>query len=165
MSRMKNIQQLTNAGIPTDIAPYLFLQNNAWVFEAWDSVPGPGEDDFICTYTSREDAVKAVTAYLYGEPTTVDDWVVPLHRHPEIHLKGVQHALANAVNISQEAFEGIAERRRERILRYYSFHERGINRWQQALQYQFLSLVHRADPSILLRLRRDMQETYIVHLQ
>src|SRR5579884_2870988 len=139
---IKNSQQLINAGIPADVVSYLSLQNNVWVFEVWNCIPGPGTDDFICIYTSCEEAVKAVRAYLYGKPTIIDEWVVPLHRHPELLLEGIQYALANAVNISQLAFEGIAERRRERIERYYLYTNRWTNIWEKAFQYQFLPLTH-----------------------
>jgi hypothetical protein len=163
---MKDIQHLINIGIPVEFAPYVSLQHNVWVFEVWDCTPGPGEDDFICSYASHEEVIKAVAAYLYGEPTVIDGWMFPLHRHPELHREGIQYALAHAVNINQSDFEGIAERRRERIERYYWLRKRGTSSiWEKALQYQFLSIVHCTYPSILLRLRRDMQETYIVHLE
>ena len=161
---MKNIQHPVDASIPVDIVPFISLQNNAWVFKVWESVPGPGEDDFICNYTSCQEAVTAATTYLYGEPTIIDAWVISLHHHPELNLGGIQNALAHGVNVSQCAFEGIAERRRERIERYYWHHQINTSRWEKALQWQFLSIVHSTNPSILLRLRRDMQETYIVHL-
>lgn len=130
-----------------------------WVFSVWDLVPGPGQHDFICRFGDIEDAVAAVLAYEMGGPTLLGPWCIPLHRHPELRLEQVRWALANAVAVSHESFAGIAERRHERIFGNLMF---GRDRWEWAIQSQFLAIPHISDRSRTLRLRRDAQECYIV---
>ena len=39
-----------------------------WVFEVWDCIPGPAESDFHCSYTTHEEALKAVQeCYIINE--------------------------------------------------------------------------------------------------
>lgn len=140
-----------------------------WVFKKWDYCPGPSLEDFAIRYHSRRDYLRAVLRYYFGSPRTIDGWIIPLHKHPELTLPGVKHAIADAVNVSVEAFEGIAEqryRRTDRISRrlgnpWLILLASGDMEW--ACRWQFLQCPHKTDDTIFLALRRDMQETYIVH--
>jgi hypothetical protein len=143
-----------------DIACRLYHAKQRWVFEMWERVPGPDESDFICRFSSLEDAVWAVQAFYFGSPTNMDGWLIPLHRHPELSRADVQYAIENAVNVDQDAFEGIAERRQRRIIGNRIF---GTDRWTLALQYQFLTIKHNTNTNKVLQLRRDLQEAYIVY--
>ena len=143
-----------------DIACKLYQTKQRWVFEMWERIPGPDESDFICSFLSLEDAVKAIQAFYFGSPTTMDGWLIPLHRHPELCQADVQYAIQNAVNVSQDVFEGIVERRQLRITGNRIF---GTDRWTLALQYQFLTIKHDTTTNVVLQLRRDLQEAYIVH--
>lgn len=143
-----------------DSACRLYQAKQRWVFELWERVPGPDESDFICRFPSFEDAVQAVQTFYFGSPTTMDGWLLPLHRHPELSRADVQYAIENAVNVGQDAFEGIAERRRLRITGNRIF---GTDHWALALQYQFLTIKHGTNTDVVLQLRRDLQEAYIVH--
>jgi hypothetical protein len=141
-----------------DIACRLYHAKQRWVFEMWERVPGPDESDFICRFSSLEDAVKAVQAFYFGSPTNVDGWLIPLHRHPELSRADVQYAIENAINVGQDAFEGIAERRQRRITGNRIF---GADRWTLALQYQFLTIKHDTNTYVVLQLRRDLQEAIL----
>jgi hypothetical protein len=136
-------------------------QKGEWVFQEWEMIPGPGRDDFRIVYQSHAEYARAVENFVSGSPTTIDGWIVPLHKHPELTLEGVQYAIADAVNVSCEAFERIEEDRHRRIYYHPLF---GRTRWEWALQTQFLTCKHISEPAVTLRLRRDMQETYIVHI-
>ena len=144
-----------------DIACKLYQATQRWMFEMWERVPGPDESDFICSFPSLEDAIKAIQAFYFGLPTSMDGWLIPLHRHPELSQADVQYAIENAVNVGEDGFEGIAERRRLRITGNRIF---GTDRWMLALQCQFLTIKHGTKTNLVLRLRRDLQEAYIVHL-
>ena len=142
---------------------YLSFQNGMWVFEVWNRIPEPAESDFHCTYATRGEAERAVDMFLHSEPTIIDGWIVPLHRHPELSLEAVKEALANAIHVSHDTFEGIAERRKKRIEHYYWVHGWRKHVWERTYESQFLSITHQSDKSILLQLRRDMQECYVIN--
>ena len=145
-----------------NITSYLSFQNGVWVFEVWNRIPEPDESDFHCVYSTREEAERAVYAFLYGEPTAIDGWLVPLHCHPEPMKEGVKDAIASAIHVSQDTFAGIAERRKERVSHYYWVHGWRKHVWERTYQSQFLGITHQSDTTFTLRLRRDMQECYIV---
>ena len=144
-----------------NIASYLSFQNGVWIVEVWDCIPGPAESDFHCTYSTREEAENAVKMFLSGEPTLIGGWIVPLHRHPELTVEGVKNTIASAIHVSKETFDGIAERRKKRIEHYYWVHGWRKHMWERAYQSQFLAIAHQLDNSVMLQLRRDMQECYI----
>lgn len=104
--------------------------------------------------------VNAVYEFYFGTPAIIDVWIVPFNRHPELSYEVTRSAIAQAINVSQATFDGIAERRRERVSGNRLF---GKSRWEWALQYQYLPVAHVSDPSLHLQLRRDLQEAYIVH--
>lgn len=135
-----------------------------WIFEVWDCIPGPAESDFHCTYFTREEAESAVRMFLHGEPTNINGWIVPFHRHPELTIEGVNDAIANSIHVSQKTFDGIAERRKKRIEHYYWVHGWRKYVWERTYQSQFLEITHQSNKAIVLQLRRDMQECYIIHV-
>ncbi len=145
-------------GIVEDAGSRLYQQDGQWVFEVWKCVPGPGEDDFICTFAVLDQAIDAVLAFYFGTPTIIGHWRFPLHRHPELSRDAINWALKNTINVTQEMFDGIAERRWNKVKDRWP-----IKRWERALQYQFLTIHHVTDPTQTLHLRRDGQEAYIVH--
>lgn len=147
-----------------NIASYLSFQNGMWVFEIWNRIPEPDESDIHCTYSTYEEAARAVSAFLYGAPTIINGWIIPLHRHPELTIEGVKNAIASAMHISQDTFAGIAERRRQRIEHYYWVHGWRKHVWERTYQSQFLAIAHQSNKKVMLRLRRDMQECYTVKL-
>lgn len=146
-----------------NIASYLSLQNGIWVFEIWNRIPEPDEGDFHCTYPTYEEAERVVRTYRYGEPTNIDGWLVPLHRHPELKIEGVKDAIASAIHVSQYTFDGISERRRTRMRHYYWVHSWRKYMWERTYQSQFLEITHQSNKIMMLQLRRDMQECYIIN--
>lgn len=144
--------------IVEDASSLLYRRDDQWVFEVWERAPGPGEDDFICTFPMLDQAIDAILAFYFGAPTLIDDWQFPLHRHPELSLEVVNWALKNTIHVTQDMFDGIAERRWNKVKDRWP-----IKHWERALQSQFLTIHHVTDPTQTLRLRRDGQETYIVH--
>jgi hypothetical protein len=84
---------------------------------------------------------------------------VPLHRHPELDFALVRFRLSQLLLVSNDEFTAIVERRKQKVAGHYQL---GKNRWEWALQSQFLPLSHVRDSSLILYLRRDAQEAYIV---
>ena len=72
-----------------NITSYLSFQNGVWIFEVWNRIPEPNESDFHCIYSTREEAESAVSEFIYGEPTIIDEWIVPFHSHPKLTIEGV----------------------------------------------------------------------------
>lgn len=130
-----------------------------WQLAVWECAPGPCDDDFISSFPNRDAAITAVLHYHLGGPTLLGPWVMPFHRHPELAFAQVCFVLAHAVTIDQETFDGIAERRNQKIFGNYRF---GKTRWEWALQARFLTIPHSSNAGLVLRLRRDAQECYIV---
>lgn len=156
LSEEEMITQLNETGINVGS----LLENKGdWTFEVWETTPGPSANDFIVMLNSRAEFIRALYGYHLGSPIVIDGWEIALHRHPELSLEGVRHAIAEAIHVDADDFEGIAERRRARTVGNYKL---GKTRWEWALQYQFLSFDHESDPTITLRLRRDMKEAYVV---
>ena len=50
----------------------LYPQNNQWIFQVWQSVPGPGPGDFRETFSSITDAVNVILNYYFGDPSKMN---------------------------------------------------------------------------------------------
>jgi hypothetical protein len=137
---------------------YIYLKKNRWVFEMWECVPGPSINDFECYYDLLEDAINAAIDYYTGKPTLMNGWLFPLHTHPELNPGNIPIVLRDLVNIGEEAFHAIVERRQHFTKKLFL-----LNRWKRALLSQFIIIPNIEDNTIYLALRRDMQEFYIVH--
>ena len=89
-----------------------------WMFRHWKMIPGPGPDDFDCECATLEAAVEAILAFYFGQPTILDNWLVPLHVHPELLSEDhVRAALSQATAITKNQFEIIQEERDDFFLR------------------------------------------------
>lgn len=135
-------------------------ETSRWELMLWDYIPGPGPTDFTASFATLDEIVPLLIGYYFGQDTPVDSWMVPLNRHPELSYQHVCRAIAEAINVTKNAFEGIAERRRARIWENKLL---GETPWEWALQCQFLRILHATDQFRILQLRRDTQEAYIVH--
>ncbi|MFZ1802988.1 MAG: hypothetical protein WAU05_03590 [Nitrospira sp.] len=178
-----------------------------WSIRHWDLMPGPGMDEFECEFPTQEEAVEAVLAFYFGRPSTIDDWVVPLHVHPELSEKQIRTVLGQARIITETQFEAVQTERVDTLEREVEKRERPMKEWLKeirilladelagkdvlaeleiickmeragtipprpelapysaytsALGVQFLRISHMRDTSKTLRLRRDLQESYIV---
>jgi hypothetical protein len=138
-------------------------KTQTWRFEIWEMIPGPGPNDFIVEFASRDGYINAVYDFHFGHPTDMEGWLVPFHKHPELSIDAVRHAITEAVNVSHEAFKGIEERRYNRIAYWYYRWISGNSRWARSIQFTFLEFPHVMDTTRVLKMRRDCQETYIVH--
>lgn len=135
----------------------VYEENGLWIFRKWEYIPGPGYDDFEWSYTTLDQAVEAAYSYYFSSPTLIEDWIIPLHSHPELNAEHVTTSISNAGAIKAEDFTAIEKDRR---LRFQD--GSGLHRWEQALKWHFLTCGHEFDNTITLRLRRDMQEAFIV---
>ena len=89
-----------------------------WIFRHWLMMPGPAPDDFDCEFATLEAAVEAILAFYFGAPTILDNWLVPLHLHPELLSEDhVRAALPQATAITANQFEIIQEERDDFFLR------------------------------------------------
>lgn len=143
-----------------EVSCTLFPKDGLWVFEYWQCIPGPCYDDFRCEVTSFELALIAIRDFYFGEPTIIGGWQIPFHKHPEITETEAVRAIKQAININHTSFEGIAERRRKRT---HGNRLLGSNRWDWALKYQFIPIERQDNKMIILQMRRDAQEAYIIH--
>jgi hypothetical protein len=148
----------------TDVVTHLSLKNGKWFFVKSDWIPGPGRDDFYRAFSSLDEAAISVIAFYFGESTIIDGWVFPLHRHPELQISAVREVLPNAVQITPEAFSEIKKGYRKELVEFLKAgaSEDWESDWQQIYSHQFLDIHHIEDDTIVLQLRRDMEEVYII---
>lgn len=103
-----------------------------WIFRHWDLIPGPGHDDFDCEFPTVEQAVEAVLAFYFGQPSVIENWIVPLQLHPELSEDRVRAALGRARVITQKQFEITQAERHEILRRKCEERERPMKEWWQA---------------------------------
>jgi hypothetical protein len=137
------------------------LQTDAWVVWLWDYLPGPGPTDFVWSCASLNQAMSFVLDFYFGAPTIIGDWLVPLHRHPELMLPNVRDAIVRALPITGAAFQALTDEYRQRQPRS-SWEDRP---WSKVFQTSFLTIPHQHDPTTTLFLRRDLQEALTVSTQ
>lgn len=119
---------LTSRSLDSHIATDYWSNEWPWCFRRWLCMPGPALDDFECEFATVEAAVEAVLAFYFGHPTLIDDWLVPLHVHPELPEDGVRAVLGQAIVISANQFEVIQEERTDFVRRAAILVE---ERWQE----------------------------------
>ena len=117
-------------------------------------IPGPGPTDFEKHYASEDQVLDAALEYFIGEPTIVDGWVVPFHRHPELDKDQTLNAIHNATEITVSEFEYVQK------LRFLA--TSGDDFWSRAFKRLFLDFPHQTNEQLVLYLRRDAQEAFIV---
>ena len=187
----------------------LIVREGGWTFSMLQWMPGPGPDDFVCEFTTLDEAVDAVFDFYVGAPTMIDGWLLPFHRHPELSRERVSSRLPQAVLVTAERFQEIQEEHRNLYMRVMEEAERPMQEWwdqisdfardelsgkdewerlrivceledagkvpkrparssflnyEWAMRTQFLSIQHAQDQTKSLRVRRDLQEMYIVAL-
>jgi hypothetical protein len=128
----------------------IFRYDESWELYLRGPIPGPGADSFSKEYFTNREALDAALNYFTGEPTLVDSWLVPFHKHPELNPDRVHQVIQSAKQVSAAEYETIEE-----------------ERWSQnpiSIQGTFLDIPHQTDPSIILKLRRDEQEAFVVSL-
>ncbi len=200
---------LQSKSLNSPIATDYWSNEWPWIFRHWMLFPGPGLDDFECEYATVEVAVEAVLSFYFGHPTIIDNWLVPLHRHPELISEDhVRAALSRANAITANQFAIMQEERRDFCRRGAEQRAAPMKAWwrevkamladelvgkdeleqlefvgkiefaggklpprpkptmdapyESPFQFQFLGIQHAEETTETLRLRRDLQEVYIV---
>ena len=145
----------------SDVSALLRCKGNKWVFLVSETLGGIGPEDLRCEFDSLNAAVEFTLFFYFGEPTIIDGWVIPLHRHPEIPFENLDQVLKNATRLNQAEFHEHEEKHFQEMIDFQRRHQnRGL--WEFVLQHQYIKIPNVTDPAISLRLRRDGQEAYIV---
>lgn len=152
-------EQCFTCGFAQDIAVELTKKDENYRLESWQTIPGPGEDDFAVTYSTLDEALLAVWCFYFAKPVEINAWVVPMHRRPFWALSKLQYRLANLAHISEAQFEAIKETRHRRSLPGGRQPVLGL---KLADSSQFLGCSHVSDANLRLMVRRDLEEAYIV---
>jgi hypothetical protein len=144
----------------------LYLENDLWVFRVWDYTPGPGPDDFAYGYQELDHAVNAALNFYQGEPTSIGDWLVPLHRHPYLEIDTVRHMVGAAKTIPENAFGDL---KKERLAKFSAENKANsahgsltVARPEAMMRLQFIECPSVTDARRTLFLRRDAEEAYVV---
>jgi hypothetical protein len=136
----------------------VYLHEGSWRFRHWTGMPGPGPEDFDCEFSTLEAAGKAAVAFYGGRPTPINEWLVPLHRHPAWSEQEVRDALARtSVQMSSVEFKLMA---RLNVIRTLT--RADLYTVQAVWQCTYIPCPHQSDPNLVLQLRRDLKDHYIV---
>jgi hypothetical protein len=126
---------------------------------SWDTVPGPGEDDFSVTIPTLNATLLVTWCYFLAQNIEIAGWSLPIHRRPYWNLPELQFRLANAAHITAIQLESIREERRQRALSDPKEKEVGL---ALAERTQFILAGTHAHTKNQFFLRRDMEEGYVV---
>jgi hypothetical protein len=140
-----------------DTSSYLYPKDNHWVFQVWESVPGPAAEDFVCEFSSLQLAIDAAIDFYFGKPTIIEGWVFPLHRHPELNFELIEPVIKNALRVTGEEFNRISTQLWEKVKGNWPIHG-----WEKVLIGDFLEIPHITNKFILLMVRRDLKESYLI---
>ncbi len=104
------------AALPVqDLAPQGAAPNGSWRLSNWTDMPTASVDEIMYAYPSFAQAVDSLLRYYFGQPTVLDGWVCPLHRHPELVESKVRAILPSAVSLSADQFSVITQERTARF--------------------------------------------------
>lgn len=140
-------------------------KENDFVFEHWKYTPGPGPDDFICSYKDPVEFKEAITSFYFGGPTILNDWIIPCHKHPELNISEVESVIAKAKCITEEEFQKIYSQKTEDKKKFDEKHlykKQETKYWPAVLQFRFLTFFHSNKKSDILKFRRDSKEAFVV---
>lgn len=129
-------------------------EDNLWYFDRQDYIPGPGRDDFGKGYDTEDEALAAAQEYFTGEPTIVDGWVVPFHRHPELDKSLTRNAIQFARHITAVEAKAIVKEHWSKRLEIFPSGNPYL--------WLFLDFPNQTNEQLVLYLRRDAQEAFIV---
>lgn len=100
-----------------DLEPQDSTSHGSWTLSNWMSMPTASVDEIMCVYPSLERAVDSLLTYYFGQPTVINGWVCPLHRHPELLESTVRGVLSSAVPLTDDQFALI---KRERAAMFWA---------------------------------------------
>lgn len=154
---------------PEDIdQAWIFHEQDLWLFSYAKEVPGPGPHDLKHVVKTPKEMVAFIVSFFMGTPVTIDRWIIPLHRHPELNEERLRHLIAHAQPPMEQGTRepDLSEERAEarRILRCTPW-------WDTASQAAWERL--RADESVPLEsenpscaetlfVRRDQSEAFLL---
>jgi hypothetical protein len=138
----------------------IYYEKEQWGFRKWDYCPGPGPDDIDFQSESLEMITQVDLNYYFGEPTILNKWVLPVHKHPEWDIARLHRALNTATQISLPQWQSIRE---EAVANRNRLHPLGT--MLQIFACSFNPIAHSEDSNLTLYLRRDLAEAFIVASQ
>ena len=89
--------------------------NGSWKLSNWMCMPTSCVHEIMCVYPSLARAVDSLLTYHFGQPTVINGWVCPLHRHPELPESKVRGVLPSAVPVTADQFTLIKQEGRARF--------------------------------------------------
>lgn len=128
-------------------------------WQIWDYIPGPAHHEFACYYQSLDAMMPAILNYYCGESTIIDDWVVPLNRHPELNPERVAAIITRARQTTLTKLNEHQDNHwQKRRVKWNSGH------WSREEPFlrQYLIIKHNSDPTSQLYLRRDCRAAWII---
>lgn len=135
----------------------IFYQDGNWVFRKWDWVPGPGYDDIDFRNENLEVILNVAIEYYFGEPILIDNWILPLHKHPEWSATRLPVVIESAKRITVTEWDVI---RAPYTQRRWQLHPQGT--LVEIFACLFNPITNSQYPDLTLYLRRDLAEAFIV---
>jgi hypothetical protein len=139
------------------IKVYWHVLQKRWEVALREGIPGPIPGDFICYKENFDQVVDVLLNYFFGSAVIIHDWIVPLHKHPELDSKQVEIALTQAVSIRRASFQAVYEQAQENMV-LLSVEDI----WERAQTTTFLEFQHQKDPHRICYLRRNAQDAYSI---
>jgi hypothetical protein len=133
------------------------IQDSSWVLKMTSGHGRPSQNDFVRLYQDFDMLSSAVIDYYFGSEATIESWLVPLHKHPELSKDDVQLAILNARKVSRAEFGIIESGILAEARRNFSDSE-----WEIALSGAFLELKHINDRKQTCMVLRNGTIAFIV---
>ncbi|HLZ59011.1 MAG TPA: hypothetical protein VKR06_18870 [Ktedonosporobacter sp.] len=139
-----------------------------WIFhhEGIGTPPGgigPSSDQIEYPVSTPEEIIAITLQFYLGKPLLIEEWIVPLHRHPEWNEHDLRHLLAHVQPLSPNAWDQVyahswetSESLRKRLRQGQPV------AWQEWLACWFVFIQHQTRVDDTLCLRRDLQEAFHV---
>lgn len=148
---------------------WIWPLQDQWLFHYARSIPGPGPDDFEWGFSTPEEIIPFTQQFFLGQPVSLEEWLIPLHRHPEWNMERVRHSIAHALPLSEEAWhqtfsQALADR--HRLFRESDHCQTRRPRevkWEEWFACLFVAIEH--DNPLheeTLYLRRDLEQAFLV---
>lgn len=134
-----------------------WLMNDTWELSIIEGHGGFHSDDFICILPSIDAVVSAALNYYFGAATRIQEWIVPLNKHPELNKEDVERAISQAQHISSAEFEQLRT-----YYRTETTQQAFKNGWEEALFKQFIELKPIRSVKYRCFLRRNAKDVYII---
>jgi len=138
---------------------YIYVDNVGWTFEIFIGAIPYSLDDVVLNGLSSEDAIAKVLDYYFGKPLIIDNWIFPIHKHPDWDRVQLIETVKRAKPISVTAWEGI---KTECDKRFQQIIKRDISLWNRYPELLFIPFDNVENDQTKLWMRRDCKKMYIV---